>query len=102
LGSPWKAVADDSRRQILILLSKGEKTPGEIATNFPFTLPALSIHLKVLKEAGLVSERRIGKNRIYSVNPERMSEMAKFFDVFWDGRLANLKKHVEGKEKRGQ
>ena len=82
------------------MLSEGEKTPGELVTNFSFTLPALSIHLKVLKEAGLVSERKVGKNRIYSANPERMSEMMRFFDALWDDRLGRLKEHVEGKARR--
>jgi DNA-binding transcriptional ArsR family regulator len=58
MGSPWKAIADDSRRQILVLLKEGEMTPSEIAKSFHFTLPALSAHLKVLKEAELVNEER--------------------------------------------
>jgi ArsR family transcriptional regulator, arsenate/arsenite/antimonite-responsive transcriptional repressor len=75
MDSPWKAVADDSRRQILLMLKDGEKTPSEIATHFDFTLPALSIHLKVLSDAGLVSERKKGQNRFYSVNRYSMSEI---------------------------
>lgn len=75
MDSPWKAVADDSRRQMLLILKDGEKTPSEIATHFDFTLPALSIHLKVLRDAGLVSERKKGQNRFYSVNRYSMSEI---------------------------
>jgi ArsR family transcriptional regulator, arsenate/arsenite/antimonite-responsive transcriptional repressor len=82
MGSPWKAVADDSRRQMLLILKDGEKTPSEIATHFDFTLPALSTHLKVLRDAGLVSERKEGQNRFYSVNRDSMSEMMQFFDLF--------------------
>jgi ArsR family transcriptional regulator len=82
MGSPWKAVADDSRRQMLLILKDGEKTPSEIATHFDFTLPALSTHLKVLRDAGLVSERKKGQNRFYSVNRDSMSEMMQFFDLF--------------------
>jgi len=82
MGSPWKAVADDSRRQMLLMLKDGEKTPSEIATHFDFTLPALSTHLKVLRDAGLVSERKKGQNRFYSVNRDSMSEMMQFFDLF--------------------
>jgi ArsR family transcriptional regulator, arsenate/arsenite/antimonite-responsive transcriptional repressor len=96
MGTSWKAVADDHRRQMLILLKDGERTPSEIASNFDFTLPALSTHLRVLKDAGLVTERRVGQNRLYSVNREKMSEMLKFFDMFWDDNLARLKDHVEG------
>jgi len=97
MGSTWKAVADDSRRQMLLLLKGGEKTPSEIAEHFDFTFPALSTHLRVLKDAGLVSERREGKNRYYSVNRGAMSEMIKFFDLFWDDKLRSLKEYVENK-----
>jgi ArsR family transcriptional regulator, arsenate/arsenite/antimonite-responsive transcriptional repressor len=99
MGSSWKAVADDSRRQLLLLLKDGEKTPTQMARSFDFTLPALSTHLRVLREAGLVNERRSGQNRLYSVNRDKMSEMLSFFDGFWDEKLAQLKQHVEkGKE----
>ena len=100
MGSPWKAVADDSRRQVLLLLKDKERTPSEIATHFDFTLPALSTHLKVLRDAGLVSERREGQNRYYSVNRDSMSEMMRFFDLFWDDRLKSLKQYVENKERK--
>jgi ArsR family transcriptional regulator len=75
MDSPWKAVADDSRRQMRLILKDGEKTPSEIATHFDFTLPALSTHLKVLSDAGLVSKRKKGQNRFYSVNRDSMSEI---------------------------
>jgi ArsR family transcriptional regulator, arsenate/arsenite/antimonite-responsive transcriptional repressor len=100
MGSPWKAVADDSRRQVLMLLKNKERTPSEVATHFDFTLPALSTHLKVLRDAGLVNERREGQNRYYSVNRDGMSEMMRFFDQFWDDRLKSLKEYVENKERK--
>jgi ArsR family transcriptional regulator len=100
MGSSWKAVADDSRRQLLLMLKDGEKTPTEMAKSFDFTLPALSTHLRVLREADLVMERRVGQNRYYSVNREKMSEMIRFFDGFWDENLARLKQHVEAKAKK--
>ena len=100
MGSLWKAVADDNRRQLLLLLKEGEKTPKEMASNFNFSLPALSTHLRILKEAGLVTERRSGKNRIYSVNIEKLSEIQKFIDSFWDDKLARLKSHVEDNGRR--
>jgi DNA-binding transcriptional ArsR family regulator len=100
MGSPWKAVADDSRRQVLLLLKDKERTPSEIATHFDFTLPALSMHLKVLRDAGLVTERREGQNRYYSVNRKSMSEMMRFFDLFWDDRLKCLKEYVENNERK--
>lgn len=100
MGSSWKAVADDSRRQLLMMLRDGEKTPTEMAKSFDFTLPALSTHLRVLREADLVTERRVGQNRYYSVNREKMSEMMRFFDGFWVENLARLKQHVEAKGKK--
>jgi DNA-binding transcriptional ArsR family regulator len=98
MGSPWKAVADDSRRQMLVLLKGGEKTPTEIAEHFEFTLPALSTHLRILSDAGLVSERKVGRNRLYSLNRDAMVGMMQFFDAFWGDQLSDLKKHVEGKK----
>jgi DNA-binding transcriptional ArsR family regulator len=100
MGSPWKALADDSRRQVLLLLKDKERTPSEIATHFDFTLPALSTHLKVLRDAGLVNERKEGQNRYYSVNRESMSEVMEFFDLFWDDRLKSLKEYVKNKERK--
>src|ERR1700722_3305471 len=102
MGSSWKAMADDNRRQMLLLLKDGEKTPTEMAKSFEFTLPAVSTHLRVLRDAGLVSERKVGQNRLYSVNREKMSEMIEFFDMFWDDKLTRLKEHVESKKRRGE
>lgn len=82
------------------MLKEKEKTPTEIASHFDFTLPALSMHLRVLRDAGLVSERKEGQNRLYSVNREKMSEMVRFFDVFWEDRLKSLKEFVERKERK--
>ena len=100
MGSAWKAVADDSRRQVLVLLKDGEKTPSEIATHFEFTFPALSTHLRVLRDAGLVKERKEGQRKLYSVNRDGMSEMVEFFDMFWTNKLRSLKQFVENKKKQ--
>jgi ArsR family transcriptional regulator, arsenate/arsenite/antimonite-responsive transcriptional repressor len=100
MGSAWKAVADDSRRQMLVLLKDGEKTPSEISSHFDFTLAALSTHLRVLKDADLVRERKEGQRRFYSINREGMSEMVEFLDLFWTDRLHSLKKYVETKKKK--
>jgi DNA-binding transcriptional ArsR family regulator len=97
MGDAWKAVADGNRRQILLLLKDGEKTPSEISGNFDFTLPALSTHLRVLREADLVSERKVGQRRYYSLNRKKMSEMMSFLDGFWDESLVRLKRHAEGR-----
>jgi ArsR family transcriptional regulator, arsenate/arsenite/antimonite-responsive transcriptional repressor len=100
MGSAWKAVADDSRRQVLVLLKDGEKTPSEIATHFEFTFPALSTHLRVLRDAGLVKERKEGQRKLYSVNRDGMAEMVEFLDMFWDEKLHSLKRYAESKSKK--
>ena len=79
MGSPWKALGDDSRRKILLLLKKRDLTPSQIAEHFDFTFPAISTHLRVLREADLIIEEKIGKNRFYSLNKKRVLEMMKFF-----------------------
>jgi len=100
MGSPWKAIADDNRRQILLMLKDSEKTPSQIATHFNFSLAALSTHLKVLKDAGLVSERRKGQNRFYFINQKQSLELVKFFENMWGYKLDSLKEFVENKEKK--
>jgi len=99
MGSPWKALADDSRRQMLQLLKDEEMTPNQIRTRFLLTLPAVSTHLRVLREAGLVVERRQGKYRFYSVNFEAVSDVVSFFDGFWSEKLLRPKGGVEKKAK---
>jgi len=100
MGSPWKAVSDDSRRQILLLLKKKEMTPSEIAKHFDFTFPAVSAHLRILKEANLITEEKQGKNRFYSLNKKQTIEMMKFFEGIWGYKLGSLKEFVENKEKK--
>jgi len=99
MGSPWKAVADDSRRQILLLLKNKEMTPSEIAGHFDFTFPAVSTHLRILREANLITEEKQGKNRFYSLNKKQTLEMMKFFETVWGYKLGSLKEYVENKEK---
>ena len=65
MESPWKAISDDSRRQILLLLKEKDMTPTEISRHFQFTLPAVSIHLRILKNSDLILVNKVGKNRIY-------------------------------------
>ena len=97
MGSTWKAIADDSRRQVLLLLKDGEKTPTQLSESFDFSMAALSTHLRVLRDADLVRERKVGQHRLYSVNREKMSEMMVFFEEFWDDALLSLKRHAESK-----
>ncbi|HKT44770.1 MAG TPA: metalloregulator ArsR/SmtB family transcription factor [Gaiellaceae bacterium] len=98
-----KAIAEPRRRQILALVRDGELSAGEIASHFEVTRPAISQHLTVLKEAGLVDERRNGTRRLYRVRPEGLEELKTFLEGFWDTRLDALKREAERKErKRGR
>src|SRR5919204_5385811 len=94
-----KAIAEPRRRQILRLVRDGELSAGEIAAQFDVTRPAVSQHLNVLKEAGLVSERRDGTKRLYRARPEGLVPLKEFLDGFWDERLAALKREVEREER---
>lgn len=78
MGCPYKAIADDTRRKILEFLSQGESAAGDIASRFDISKPAISNHLKILKEADIVNERKVRQNRIYSLN-SNMIENMKFF-----------------------
>ena len=93
-----KAIAEPRRRQILELVRDGELSAGEIAAQFDVTRPAISQHLGVLKEAGLVSERRNGTRRLYLARPEGLRELQSFLDRFWDERLDALRREAERKE----
>ena len=99
MESSWKAISDDSRRQILLLLKKKEMTPTEIAQHFKFSRPAVSSHLRILKNSDLIREKKIGKNRIYSLNTEKTYEMMKFFASIWGHNLRSLKELLENEQK---
>jgi DNA-binding transcriptional ArsR family regulator len=81
-----------------MLVRDGELSAGEIASQFDVTGPAISQHLNVLKEAGLVSERRNGTRRLYQARPEGLRELKAFLEGFWDERLDALKREAERKE----
>ena len=90
-----KALADPGRRRILTLIREEEHSAGKIAAEFTVTWPAISQHLRVLKEAGLVTERREGTRRLYRARPEGLREVRAFLDDFWEDRLEQLKREVE-------
>jgi DNA-binding transcriptional ArsR family regulator len=94
-----KAIAAPRRRQILELVRDGELSAGEIAAHFDVTRPAVSQHLTVLKEAGLVNERRNGTRRLYTARPEGLAQLKEFLDEFWTGRLEALKREAENEER---
>jgi DNA-binding transcriptional ArsR family regulator len=93
-----KAIAAPHRRTILRLVSDEELSAGEIAAHFELRRPAVSQHLSVLKEAGLVDERRNGTRRLYRARPEGLVELKAFLDEFWGERLEALKREAEREE----
>jgi DNA-binding transcriptional ArsR family regulator len=95
-----KAIAAPNRRRILSLVSDTELSAGEIAGHFDVTRPAVSQHLTVLKEAGLVNERRNGTRRLYTARPEGLTELRAFLEELWDERLDALKQEAELEEER--
>jgi len=95
-----KAIAEPRRRAIMGLVRDDELSAGEIASHFDVTRPAVSQHLNVLKEAGLVSERRNGTRRLYRARPEGLSELRDFLNGFWDVRLEALKREAEKEEQQ--
>jgi DNA-binding transcriptional ArsR family regulator len=97
----FEAVAQPTRRRILRLLGAGELSAGDVASRFDVTQPAISQHLKVLREAGLISERRDGTRRLYSVRAEGLDDMHSFLTELMPGRLERLKRAAENEERRG-
>lgn len=94
-----KAIAEPRRRAILRLVRDEERSAGDIASHFEVTRPAVSQHLTVLKEAGLVDERRNGTKRLYRARPEGLADLRAFLDEFWGDRLEALKREAEREEK---
>ena len=94
-NAAFAALADPTRRRVLERLADGPCAVGEIARTLPVSRPAVSQHLKVLKEAGLVSDRQDGARRIYAIDPNGLGAMRAWLDQFWDGALAAFKAEAE-------
>jgi DNA-binding transcriptional ArsR family regulator len=94
-----RAIAEPRRREILRLVWDAELAAGEIASHFEVTRPAISQHLRVLKHAGLVAERRDGTRRLYRARPETMAQLRSFLGSFWDEGLDRLKRAVETEDR---
>jgi DNA-binding transcriptional ArsR family regulator len=95
-----KAIAEPRRRKILRLVRLDELSSGEIAAQFDVTGPAISQHLGVLKEAGLVTERRAGTRRLYRARPEGLRDLRAFLEDFWDDGLDRLRTVAEQDQRR--
>lgn len=98
----YTAIADPTRRTILRLLAAQPLPVTVLAEQFPISRPAISKHLRVLRQVGLVDEQKIGRERHYRVQPEPLREIQTwiaYFDTFWQTKLANLKTHLEEETK---
>ena len=97
----FEALVDPRRREILRLVRFGELPAGAIAGRFDdVSRPAISQHLRVLKEAGLLDERRDGTRRLYRARPQALAPLREYIDQFWDGKLDALKTEAEREERK--
>lgn len=95
---PLSALAEPRRREILHLVWSRERTAGDIARRLPVTFGAVSQHLRVLREAGLVDVRRGGRQRIYRARKESMGPLREYLEQLWTGRLVILKRLAEAEQ----
>ena len=93
----FSALADPTRRAIFERLARGPRAVGELASEFPVSSPAVSQHLRVLKDAGLVADRRDGNRRLYRVDPRGVEAMRAYLDSFWSDALAAFQRAAERK-----
>ena len=92
------ALVEPNRREILALVRDEEVPAGRIASHFNVSRPAISQHHKVLRDAGLVAERREGTRRLYRLRPEGFADISRFIGEFWDAGLDRLKTEAERQE----
>lgn len=100
-----EALADPTRRRIIELLAQRDRTAGEIVDEFDMSAPAISQHLKVLREAGLVTTRAEGQTRIQALNPEGLDEIGAWLDRtrhFWSSRLDALERELRAEDARAK
>lgn len=90
-----QALGDPTRRTVFERLRGGPRSVGELAHGLPVSRPAVSQHLRVLKDAGLVTERRFGTRNFYSVDGDGLAELRDYFERFWEEALASFKEAVE-------
>src|SRR3954449_10525236 len=91
----FSALGDPTRRAIFELVGEEPRAVGEIARDLPISRPAVSQHLKVLKGAGLVTDRSVGTRRIYAVDPDGIEALRAYLDQFWAKTLAAFKEEIE-------
>jgi DNA-binding transcriptional ArsR family regulator len=93
------ALGDPTRRAVFELLGDGPRSVGEVAAELPVSRPAVSQHLRVLKDAGLVVDRAEGNRRLYALNPGALDELRGYVESFWTRALAGFKEAVESTRK---
>jgi DNA-binding transcriptional ArsR family regulator len=86
----WALLGDASRRAIIDRLAKGPRTVTELAADMPISRPAVSQHLKMLKDAGIVHDTSRGRHRVYSIDAQRLARYRRQLDEFWSEALASL------------
>ena len=96
------ALGDPTRRAIFERLADRPSAVGELAHDFPVSRPAVSQHLRVLKDAGLVIDRPDGSRRIYKIDPDGIAGLREYLDRFWSRSLASFKQAVEEPERRSE
>ena len=102
-GATFQALADPTRRAVLDLLRRGALPAGQIARDFPVSRPAISKHLRLLRRARLVEERREGRHRLYRLNAEPLrgvEEWLEQYRAFWQTSLTRLKAFVEAEDEK--
>ena len=95
------ALGHPTRRAVFERLQAGPRSVGDVAAGLPVSRPAVSQHLRVLREAGLVAERREGTKRIYELSPSGLAELRAYFEQFWSQALDAYKEAAERKEGNG-
>ncbi|GAK41635.1 metalloregulator ArsR/SmtB family transcription factor [Paenibacillus urinalis] len=98
----FQAIADPTRRDLLHLLSHGEMPVGAISERFPISRTAVSKHLRVLADAGLVKDRKVGRETRYRLDTEPLTELKRwlsYYERFWDNKLTMLKRYAEQEER---
>ncbi|MDQ3823449.1 MAG: metalloregulator ArsR/SmtB family transcription factor [Actinomycetota bacterium] len=98
-GARLDALSDPTRRAVFELLRDGPRAVGELAAALPVSRPAVSQHLRVLKDAGLVGERRNGTRRLYRIDPGGLEALRDYFDAFWAEALASFKAAADDNER---
>lgn len=99
-GAALQCLSNPTRRRVYERLRGGAKSVGILAAGLPVSRPAVSQHLKALKDAGLVKDRSEGTRRVYYIDPDGLSELRRWLDGFWDDALGAFKNEVEQHQRR--